>query len=88
MSTLTEEEITAAAARQNENKNNRDAPQDLSTAGKFFDKVETSCKAIGHSAAAAKHNKQLMFSMCDWGGIPDIFFTLIPCDKCTHRVRI
>ena len=88
VSTLTEEEITAAAARRNNNKNNRDAPRDLSTAGKFFDKVETSCKAIGHSAAAAKHNKRLMFSMCDWGGIPDIFFTLTPCDECTHRVRI
>ena len=43
---LTAEEITSTAACQNENRNNYDAPRDLSNAGKCFETVGTSCKAI------------------------------------------
>ena len=59
-------QVSTPTVRKTENRNNPDAPRDTSTAGLFFEMVETSCKAIGHSAAAAKYNKHLVFSICDW----------------------
>ena len=57
-------QVSTPTVRKTENRNNPDAPRDTYTVKLFFEKVETSCKAIGHSATDVKHNKRLVFSMC------------------------
>ena len=59
ISTLTEEQIKLAADKKKIN------IEDSSVAGQFLSKVNTSCKAIGYSSAAAKTNRRLVFGLCD-----------------------
>jgi len=82
ISTLTEAQIKAAADRISH------GHEDTSVAAEFLRKAETSCKAIGYTAAAARANRRLMYSLCDRFGIPHIFFTLTPDDECSFRVRL
>ena len=45
---------------------------DSSVAGKFLQKIDTSCKALAHLVATAKYNKRLMFAKYERFGLPDI----------------
>ncbi len=69
---LTEQQIQKAT------KNLRNNIDDQSIAAKFLLQVESSCKAVGYTSAAARANRRLLYAMCDRFGIPGIFFTLTP----------
>ena len=51
-------------------------------------RIETSCKSIGYTAAAAKSNRRNMYAMCDRYGLPGIFFSLTPDDEGSFRVQL
>ena len=79
---MTEEQIQNAA------KNLDKGIDDHSAAGTFLRKSEASCQSVAYTAAAAKAARRKMYALCDYFGIPSIFFTITPCDECTFRVRL
>ena len=40
------------------------------------------------AAAATRVNRRPVYALCDMYGIPSIFFTIIPDDECSFRVRM
>ena len=82
VSTLTEAQIKEAARKMDKNE------VDNSIAGEFLRRVNTSCKAIGYTKAAADAALRQMYVLCGYLGYPDIFFTLTPDDECSFRVRV
>lgn len=86
ISQLSTNDITKAAERASKRSHNDD--RDTSLAGKFIDKISTSCKVIGYSAAAASEARRKMFGYCDRLGMPSMFVTVSPDDECSFRVRL
>ena len=82
ISTLTEEQIKLAADKKKIN------VEDSSVAGQFLSKVNTSCKAIGYSSAAAKANRRLMVGLCDRKGMPRLFVAASPDDERSFVVQL
>ena len=80
--TLTEEQIKSAAKKL------ANDITDTSLTALFLQRIETSCKSIGYTAAAARANRQIMYAMCDRYGLPDIFFSLTPDDEGSFRVQL
>jgi hypothetical protein len=82
ISTIDEDDIKKASENLSNGK------EDNSTAAQFLKRVEASCSAIGYTDAAAKLNRRYMYAICDYIGIPGVFFSLTPCDECAFRVRL
>ena len=47
----------------------------------------TSCSR-GYSKESAKFHRRQYWALCDYFGLPAVFFTITPCDECTFRVRL
>ena len=82
ISTLNEDQIKLAMEKKSKN------IDDNSLAGTFLSKVQTSCKTIGYSSAAAQSNKRLLYGMCDRLGWPHLFVTVTPDDENNFRVQL
>ena len=50
--------------------------------------ISTSCRALGHTAEAAKFSRRCNFAMIDFFGLNSLFCTTTPCDECSFRVRL
>ena len=92
VSQITPQELERAAKRADEIQKLRRMGQtvasDRSVAGVFLQKVNTSCKAIAYTKAAADANLRNMYAFCDRFSFPDIFFTLTVDDQMNMRVRL
>ena len=89
---ITEDEFTLAAKRRNEQSTLdyalRQTPSVRTDADRFLQNVSASCKAIGHSDAAAIDARKKFFALNDFAGMNSAMLTYTPDDETCFRVQL
>ena len=55
-------------------------------AARLFQTLKGTSRSSGYSTESAKFHRRQHWALCDYFGLPALFFTITPCDECTFRV--
>ena len=80
ISRMTEEELKAAMEEEQ--------GRETGVAGCFLKAVSASCRALGHTAAAAKQARRKNLAMQDYFGRHSFMLTVSPCVEGSFRIRL
>ena len=57
-------------------------------AGRLIKTLKGTLRSSGYSKESAKFHCRQHWALCNYFGLPAVFFTITPCDKCTFHVRL
>ena len=59
-----------------------------SVADRLIETLKGTSRSSGYSKESAKFHCRQHWALCDYFGLPAVFFTITPCDECTFCVRL
>ena len=57
-------------------------------ASRLIKTLKGTSRSSGYSKESTKFRRRQHWALCDYSGLPALFFTITPCDECTFRVRL